>query len=197
MIRINSGPTFSKLIARVTALADQDKLLRRLATNTRAAMKIRIHVDGNDSSGTQIGVYSPAYMKVRTGNYGNATRVKRGIDKGKNKDAGFFERRGVSTPFGKSKIAFINISDQKISRPQYNRSADTKVVASLTRQMVKDMSVVETARGYGVGYNNPKNADKVGYLEDHYQKKIFKRTQQEIDLAKETIKNFIAETKNG
>jgi len=71
------------------------------------------------------------------------------------------------------------------ARPNYNRTADTKVILSLTRQMENDLSVVETSGGYGIGYLNPDNLKKARWCEETYKKKILsKLTTEEIELAK-------------
>ena len=68
-------------------------------------------------------------------------------------------------------------------RPMYNRTGDTKVIASLTRQMENDMKVVATSDGYGIGYSNDLNFAKVGYLENTYKKEIFNLTPSEKEMA--------------
>lgn len=70
-------------------------------------------------------------------------------------------------------------------RPNYNRTGDTKVIISLTRQMENDMKVIATDEGYGIGYSNPDNFDKVGYVENTYNKKIFALTAAEKQMAVE------------
>lgn len=53
-----------------------DELTRTQATSLMAVMKDRIHVQGKDSNGTQIGTYTPAYIKyVRA-----SKKHKRGFD---------------------------------------------------------------------------------------------------------------------
>jgi hypothetical protein len=75
-------------------------------------------------------------MKIRTGNYNNSGRKAKGKDKGGLKDSGSFSR-----------------GDKKgVPRPKYNRTSDTKVVLSLTRQMENDMSVIPAGpKSYGIG----------------------------------------------
>lgn len=49
---------------------DVDKMTRLQATSLLAMMRVRIHINGNDSNGTPIGAYTPAYVKY--------TRIKAG-----------------------------------------------------------------------------------------------------------------------
>lgn len=161
----NTSQVIAKVLARVKTTVNNDVLLRTLATNQRAAMKVRIHVDGLDAQDKPIGTYSKSYMTVRTGAYKNAKKTKSG------------------------KIKSAGVTSKGKARPMYNRTSDTKVVASLTRQMENDMVVVPTAKGYGIGYNNPENYKKAGYVEATYRKSIFKVSPKErvmlINTAKE------------
>ena len=52
-----------------------DELTRTQAITLMAVMKDRIHVQGLDSNGNQIGTYTPAYVK-----YTRAKKYKRGFD---------------------------------------------------------------------------------------------------------------------
>ena len=80
-------------------------------------------------------------------------------------------------------------------RPRYNRTNDTKVVISLTRQMEDDFSIQPTQEGYGLGYNNPDNFKKVAYVEHTYNKKIFALTENEkkvaVEIALDAVKEII------
>lgn len=123
----------------------------------------RIHQDGLAADGSQIGTYSPGYMKVRTGNYPNKGVYKSGKRKGEQKDSGVYTK-------GKNK-----------GRPRikYNRTADTDVVASLTRQMESDMKAFPLESGAAVGYSNDRNFQKSQWVENTYKKKIFDLTDAE------------------
>lgn len=151
-----------------------DPMLRTIALAVLPEVKKRVHVDGKDSSGSQIGTYSPGYMQLRTGNYQNSGRKAKGKSKGELKDAGTFSRGAKKGQ----------------PRPKYNRTSDTKVVLSLTRQMENDLSVLPSGSGYGIGYNNPDNFKKSQYNEQTYKKKIWNLTADEKALAKKTAENY-------
>jgi hypothetical protein len=75
-------------------------------------------------------------------------------------------------------------------RVLYNRTNDTKVILSLTRQMENDFStgaknknVSKISGGYGIGWKNEINFKKAQWNETRYKKKIFNLTAQEKDLA--------------
>jgi len=155
-------------------------LLRPVATEVLPMMTERIHQEGKDSSGNEIGTYSNGYMKLRTGNYGNAGVYKSGKNKGKQKDSGVFTK-------GASK---------GLTRPNYNRSSDTKVIVSLTRQLENNWSVLETPNGYGIGFTNPFNADKLRWVEEQKGKVISNLTTKEIDYAFERINELVADAIN-
>jgi len=174
-VRTNTAEIIGKLLGKVQSLNNTDKLLRTIATNARAEMKHRIHVDGLAKDGNPIGEYSPEYMKVRTGRFNNSTKISRGTKEGQNKDAGIYTR-------GEKKGT---------QRTRFNRTNDTRVVISLTRQMENDLVVVSTSKGYGLGYNNKENALKVGYVENTYNKKIFGFTQSEKESLRTTARAFV------
>lgn len=54
----------------------------------------------------------------------------------------------------------------KIRQKKYNRTADRRIVLSLTSQMENDMGAMETPNGYGIGFKNKANLDKASYAED-------------------------------
>lgn len=57
-------------------------MLRLVAVNALPQVKHRIHTEGRDASGGQIGTYSPGYMAVRTGKFKRGSKVTRGKNKG-------------------------------------------------------------------------------------------------------------------
>lgn len=149
-----------------------NKMLRLIASTLTASLHTRVHTEGKDADENPIGTYSDSYMKVRTGNYGNAGQYKSGKNKGKNKNAGVYTK-GVN---------------KGQARKKYNRTADKKVILSLTRQMENDLSVCEqepikTQYGYAIGYQNEENYDKAMNLEKKYDKKILtklSKSQEEL-----------------
>lgn len=50
-------------------------------------------------------------------------------------------------------------------REKMNRGSDRKIIVSLTRQLENDWSVIATPKGYGVGFNNPHNLEKLRWVE--------------------------------
>lgn len=61
----------------LTLLPSQiDKMTRLQATSLLAVMRDRIHVQGKDSSGGQIGTYTPAYIKYARKKEGRGTDNK-------------------------------------------------------------------------------------------------------------------------
>jgi hypothetical protein len=160
----------SDLTAKLEQLGNfggNDPIMRVVATTLLGQVHDRIHEKGLNSEGSPIGNYTPGYMKVRTGNFENAKRFTKGKNKGEIKTPGTFTRG----------------AHKGEPRPKYSRTSDTKVVISLTRQMENDFKVVATDRGYGLGYSNPENLAKAGYVEATYGQKIFNLTPEEGELA--------------
>ncbi len=156
-------------------------LLIDCASTSLASIKTRVFENGIDSNGTQIGTYSEAYMKVRTGNYPE-TRLKSGKNKGqfrkkKTKDgqAGYFTK-GIN---------------KGLPRPRYNRSNDTKVVASLTREMENDMKLIVGENDAAIGFSNEHNFNKSQWVENTYDKDIWELTVEEDAKIDELIHDFI------
>lgn len=154
----NINVVVNKTLDKIKELQNNpDPLLRTVALTVMPELRHRVHVDGKDSEGNQIGTYSPGYMKVRTGNYRKPPKPG-------------------------------------VTRPNYHRTADTKVVASLTRQMENDLNVVATENGYGIGYLNPFNFQKSQWVEETYKKPILsKLTDGEEKLASDTANQFTAD----
>jgi hypothetical protein len=142
---------------------DKERILREAAFNTLASMKDRIHVNGIAADGTQIGTYTPGYLRFRQRGF-QSDKVTRGKHKG--------EARSFKT---------------------LNRTGDSKVISSLTRTMENDMVVVATGTGYTIGYTNKVNFNKAAYVEETYRKRIFALTAGERqaikDLAQYYVKN--------
>lgn len=194
-IKSNIGEVTKAIKDKLLKLADKENIPRILSFDTIDLMTKRIHIEGKDSSDAQIGTYSKGYMAVRTGNFKNSQKFSKGKNKGQNKNAGFISKQRIATPFGKSSFAVQNIEADKKPRVNYNRSSDTKVIISLTRQLENDWSVIATAKGYGVGFLNPHNMDKVGWVEATYKKKIFALSPSEqtklFDIVQENVSNVL------
>jgi hypothetical protein len=168
-----------------------DPILRTVAMAVLPEFKHRIHIDGKDSNGSPIGTYSAGYMVLRTGAYRNADRKTKGAKKGELKNAGKFTK-GVNTTIHHTIVQ--ETSKVGLNRLRYNRTSDTKVILSLTRQMENDLNVVPSGNGYGIGYLNSENRKKADYCEATYQKKILtKLTKEERALAIKTAQEFTPE----
>lgn len=79
----------------------------------------------------------------------------------------------------------------KLRESKYNRTADTKVVISLTRQLENDWSVVAIDKGYGIGFKNAHNRDKSRWVEATYNKPIFSLSKSEQQYAQQRWKELI------
>lgn len=169
-----------------------EPVLRAAAIAVIPEMRVRIHKNGKDSAGQQIGTYSPGYMAVRTGNFKNSGKISRGPNKGKLKNAGTFTDATIR--LDKNTGVFSGEDKVGTKRPNYHRSEDTKVIISLTRQLENDYAVVPTPNGVGIGFNNPLNFQKAQWVEETYKKPILTQlTKEEIDLAERTVNEFLPE----
>lgn len=183
MLELNSNIefVFEDLAQKILDLAQGEfNVLRIVALSIQPVLRDRVHVQGIASDGSRIGEYSEGYMSVRTGVYKTNDEYSKGKNKGEIKNTGVFTKG-------------INKGAQ---RPLYNRSADRKVILSLTRQMEGDLSVQPTENGYGLAYNNSLNFDKAKWAEETYGKKIFslmieERTQA-IAIAQQYTNNKLS-----
>lgn len=175
-ITTNIAEVLGQITGQLNLLKDKEYLLRPLAVELIPMMTDRIHQKGQATDEKQIGTYSPGYMKVRTGNYGNAGVYKSGPRKGQKKDSGVFTKgANAGQP-----------------RPKYNRSSDTKVIISLTRQLENDWSVLEGPNnGYAVGFLNELNFKKARWVEDTYNKVIFYPSATEIKYITERLNELV------
>lgn len=78
-------------------------------------------------------------------------------------------------------------------RKPYNRTADRKIIVSLTRQLENDWSVIATQRGYGIGFKNSFNLDKLRWVEEGKGKKIGDLTADEEKYAIDYLNELTAE----
>lgn len=169
------GAVTARLQQRILSVQDKDKMLRTVASNALPQVSHRIHVEGRDASGGQIGTYSPGYMAVRTGKFKSNEKVSRGKNKGETRKTGVFTK-------GKNKGQ---------PRPNYNRSDDTTVILSLTRKMENEFVVIADGNKYGLGFLSPDSAQKARWCEATYDKKIYALTPEEKDSALTTAKRFV------
>ena len=164
---INADDFVQGVSKKLQALANPEYLLRPVCLELVDTMTKRIHVDGKASDDSQIGTYSDGYMKVRTGKFATNEVFKKGKQKGQKKSTGVFTK-------GKNKGK---------ARPNYNRTDDTKVVISLSRQLENDWTVTPTEKGYGIGFLNEHNFDKSQHVQETYDKRIFDLTEGEQKYA--------------
>lgn len=171
-------------------VSGKDAFLRGMAVMMVGKIRERVHEKGQASDGTQIGKYSAAYMRVRTGLYSDSKVVKTGNTAGKLLSAGKQSKRRVyDLDFSGGQYSSGRSSTYKYEkltdgpeRPKYNRGIDRTVILSLTRYMEKDMAVIATADGYGIGYNNNFNYQKSQWNEKRYKKSIWNLTDSEKEI---------------
>ena len=157
-VRIDKAKFTEELKSKFVNVIDPTSTIyRQLALELIPRIQDRIHVKGQAADGKEIGTYSSAYLKIRSGS-----------------------RRGEKKSSGKS------------SGKSYNRSADPKVILSLTRQMENDYAVIGTSRGWGIGFNNPFNANKAKWNNKRYGGRvIYDLTDSEVSFAVEFVNYLI------
>lgn len=76
-------------------------------------------------------------------------------------------------------------------RKPFNRTADAKIIVSLTRQLENDWSVIATDKGYGIGFKNPFNLQKARWVEENKGKIIFNLSAEEQKYATDYLDELI------
>jgi len=173
-IKTNIGEVVGRNIEKIISI-NNDSIIKPVAIMMVGIIRKRVHEDGIASDGGQIGKYSDAYMRVRTGLYNYSKVVKAGKTAGKLKSAGVFSK-------GKNKGS---------ERPKFNRGTDRKVILSLTRQMENDMTIIATKKGYGIGYTNQQNFDKSQWVEKNYNKSIWNLTNSEKEQVSSIVNQLV------
>lgn len=84
----------------------------------------------------------------------------------------------------------------KYRERKHNRTSDSKIVVSLTRQLEGDWSVIATDNGYGIGFKNEFNYKKARWVEENKDKKIFDLSQTELSFAIEQITKLTEDALN-
>lgn len=92
-------------------------------------------------------------------------------------------KAGDGSEIGQYKNTYLNY------RLKQNRTSDTKIILSLTRQMENDFSVQAVGQNaYGLGYNNEENYNKAKYNDKRWNKEIFVLTKEEEEKAVQIAK---------
>lgn len=81
-------------------------------------------------------------------------------------------------------------------RKPLNRTADSKIIVSATRQLENDWSVIAVEKGYGIGFNNPFNLQKLRWVEQGQGKKIGDLTPDEQKYATDYINELVSDALN-
>lgn len=76
-------------------------------------------------------------------------------------------------------------------REKHNRGKNPKVIISLTRQLENDWSVVATTRGYGIGFLNSFNAQKLKWVEQNKGKIVSRLSTEEKQYAIDRINELV------
>lgn len=80
---------------------------------------------------------------------------------------------------------------KRMGKP-FNRTADSRMVFSLTRQMENDMKPIPTEAGWGIGYSNPFNYDKAIWNEQRENKKVLTAlTVEEEDQVQQIAEDYV------
>lgn len=155
-----------------------DSTLREVATTMRAEMSRRIHSEGKNSNGSDIGSYSikPMYVSLR------AVPKPKGVGRGKNGQTKFANGKPHA-----SKYYAGGYSDYKTD---VGRNKLGKVNLSLTGQLSNQFSVIATTNGYGLGWANTEMYDRSQALTKKYGQ-VWNLTESEAKMSNEIAQEQI------
>lgn len=88
---------------------------------------------------------------------------------------------------------YSNAYLQQRQRPPLNRTSDSKIIVSATRQLENDWSVIAVGKGYGIGFKNPFNLQKLRWVEENKGKKIGDLTPDEEKYAIDYVNDLVSE----
>lgn len=77
------------------------------------------------------------------------------------------------------------------AREKAGRGESRKVIVALTSQLEQDWSVQPTQTGYGIGFNNKINVDKMRWVEEHKGKIIANLAPEEKKYIKERLQELV------
>lgn len=89
------------------------------------------------------------------------------------------------TPIGSYSNDYMRV------REKYNRGDSRKIIVALTSQLENDWAVIATEKGYGIGFNNPYNADKMRWVEAAKSKIIANLSPAEKAYIKERLQELV------
>lgn len=95
-----------------------------------------------------------------------------------------------------SQIGTYSSGYLRLRQKKYKRDASTKVIASLTRQLEQDWSVIATTNGYGIGFLNPFSLQKLRWVEEIKDKTIANLSKSEQKYAVNRINELVADALN-
>lgn len=95
--------------------------------------------------------------------------------------------RADGRPLGRYSNSYLAFRIRK-----HNRTSDPKVIASLTRQMENDFTIVGIGDTVGLGFLNSYNGDKARFIEGLYPGTYYISRREEIKFV-ESISTYISD----
>lgn len=76
-------------------------------------------------------------------------------------------------------------------RAEAGRGPSRRIIVALTSQLEQDWAVLPTDNGYGIGFNNPLNADKMRWVEEQKGKIIANLSADEKQYISERLQELV------
>lgn len=189
IIRTNANQVMRGLTQRLTNPQVIDESIRQVATTMLSELGTRVFEKGEATDKGDIGSYStkPMYVSI-TANPGRSfgrpigktgkSKFTTGKKAGEDHKSRYFERGydQFKTTIGRNQLGKVNLS--------------------LSGQFARQMTVIPTSKGYGIGWTNSEMFKRAGYFTQKYNKKIWLLNEDETKLAKDLAKKYYFENLN-
>lgn len=90
-----------------------------------------------------------------------------------------------------SQIGEYNSNYLRLRQKKYKLSGNKKIIVVLTRELRQNWGVIATTGGWGIGFTNPNNAQKLAWVEEQKNKKIGALTKSEREYAIDKLKKLV------
>lgn len=176
----NTNEVVINLTKKLEGLKDTQKFALGLAQTIQASNLRRIHNEGKDVNGVQIGTYNSEPIYVNPDNSPRKFAVKGKTGKSEFKNGKKHKTKYFSEGY-------------KGFRSQIGRQT-SKVDLNLTGQLSKEFGIEAQGKDYVIGFTTQEAVDKANGNEERFGKRIWGLSKDDKKLIDQAIEEFINKT---